>query len=134
MQRLIALFSLFFFLSPGVVMAETTLADSVDALAPQIDARVLEWRRYFHEHPELSNREFNTAKVITKALEDMGMEVWKDVAHTGVVGILKGGKPGPIVAIRADIDALPVEEVNDLPFRSVARGEYRGADTGVMHA
>ncbi len=134
MQRLIALFSLLFFLSPGIVVAETSLADSVDALAPEIDARVLEWRRYFHQHPELSNREFNTAKVISKALEDMDMEVWTGIAHTGVVGILKGGKPGPVIAIRADIDALPVEEVNDLPFRSLARGEYRGADTGVMHA
>lgn len=134
MQRLIALFSLLCFLSPGMVMAETSLADSVDALAPEIDAKVLEWRRYFHQHPELSNREFNTAKVIAKALEDMDMEVWTGIAHTGVVGILKGAKPGPVVAIRADIDALPVEEVNDLPFKSVARGEYRGADTGVMHA
>lgn len=134
MQRLIALFSLLFVLSPGMVMAESSLADGVDALAPKIDVKVLEWRRYFHQHPELSNREFNTAKVIAKALEDMDMEVWTGIAHTGVVGILKGGKPGPVIAIRADIDALPVEEVNDLPFKSVARGEYRGADTGVMHA
>jgi amidohydrolase len=134
MQRLTALFSLIFFLSPGIAMAETSLADSVTALAPEIDARVLEWRRYFHEHPELSNREFNTSKTIEEALRGMGMEVWTGIAHTGVVGILKGGKPGPVVAVRADIDALPVEEVNDLPFKSVARGEYRGADTGVMHA
>ena len=134
MQRLIALFSLLFFLSPGIVMAETSLADGVDALAPEIDARVLEWRRYFHQHPELSNREFNTSKTIEEALRGMGMEVWTGIAHTGVVGILKGGKPGPVIAVRADIDALPVEEVNDLPFKSVARGEYRGADTGVMHA
>jgi amidohydrolase len=134
MQRLTALFSLIFFLSPGIAMAETSLADSVTALAPEIDARVLEWRRYFHEHPELSNREFNTSKTIEEALRGMGMEVWTGIAHTGVVGILKGGKPGPVVAVRADIDALPVNEVSDLPFKSVARGEYRGADTGVMHA
>tara|TARA_R110001599_G_scaffold65838_2_gene185766 strand:- start:15046 stop:16347 length:1302 start_codon:yes stop_codon:yes gene_type:complete len=134
MQQLIALFGLLLALSPTVVMAQSSLADSVNALAPEIDARVLEWRRYFHEHPELSNREFKTAETITIALEDMGMEVLTGIAHTGVVGILKGGKPGPVIAVRADIDALPVEEVGDLPFKSVARGEYRGAETGVMHA
>jgi len=134
MQQLIALFGLLLVFSPAAAMAETSLADNVDALAPQIDAQVLEWRRYFHQHPELSNREFKTAETITAVLEDMGMEVWTGIAHTGVVGILKGGKPGPVIAIRADIDALPVEEVSDLPFKSVARGEYRGADTGVMHA
>lgn len=134
MQRLIALFGLLFVLGPTAVMAEPSLAERVDALAPEIDARVVAWRRYFHEHPELSNREYKTAETIATALEDMGMEVWTGIAHTGVVGILKGGKPGPVIALRADIDALPVQEHGDLPFKSVATGEYRGAETSVMHA
>ena len=134
MHRLIALFALIAFASPTALIAEESLVAQVETVAPTVDGKVLEWRRYFHEHPELSNREFNTSKTIEEALRGMGMEVWTDIAHTGVVGILHGGKPGPVVAVRADIDALPVEEVNDLPFKSVARGEYRGADTGVMHA
>lgn len=134
MHRLIALFALIAFASPTALIAEESLLAQVETVAPTVDGKVLEWRRYFHEHPELSNREFNTSKTIEEALRGMGMEVWTDIAHTGVVGILHGGKPGPVVAVRADIDALPVEEVNDLPFKSVARGEYRGADTGVMHA
>ena len=134
MHRLIALFALIAFASPTALIAEESLLAQVETLAPSVDGKVLEWRRYFHEHPELSNREFNTSKTIEEALRGMGMEVWTGIAHTGVVGILRGGKPGPVVAVRADIDALPVDEVSDLPFKSVARGEYRGADTGVMHA
>ncbi|MCJ7557412.1 MAG: amidohydrolase, partial [Gammaproteobacteria bacterium] len=134
MRLLIALFGLIVFVSPTVLLAEESLLAQVETLAPSVDGKVLEWRRYFHEHPELSNREFNTSRTIEEALRGMGMEVWTGIAHTGVVGILKGGKPGPVVAVRADIDALPVNEVSDLPFKSVARGEYRGADTGVMHA
>ena len=134
MHRLIALFCLFAFMSPAVSTAEESLLAQVEALAPSVDGKVLEWRRHFHQYPELSNREFNTAKTIEEALRGMGMEVWTGIAHTGVVGILRGGKPGPVVAVRADIDALPVNEVSDLPFKSVARGEYRGADTGVMHS
>jgi amidohydrolase len=134
MRRFVALISLSVLLGPAALMAQESLEEKVVSLAPTVDAQVLEWRRYFHQHPELSNREFNTSKTIEEALRGMGMEVWTGIAHTGVVGILHGGKPGPVVAVRADIDALPVEEVSDLPFKSVARGEYRGADTGVMHA
>jgi amidohydrolase len=99
-----------------------------------VDAKVVEWRRDFHQHPELSNREFRTAAKVAEHLESLGIEVRTGVAHTGVVGILKGGKPGPVVALRADMDALPVTERVDLPFASKARGEYNGEEVGVMHA
>ncbi|MEP2278631.1 amidohydrolase [Maribacter sp.] len=99
-----------------------------------IEDKVIDWRRYFHEHPELSNREFETSKKIAKHLESLGIEVQTGVAHTGVVGILKGNKPGKVVALRADMDALPVTERNDLPFKSNVTSEYQGKEVGVMHA
>jgi len=99
-----------------------------------IEDKVIEWRRYFHEHPELSNREFETAKKIAAHLESLGIEVQTGVAHTGVVGILRGNKPGKVVALRADMDALPVTERNDLPFKSNVTSEYLGNEVGVMHA
>jgi amidohydrolase len=95
---------------------------------------VIEWRRDLHQHPELSNREFRTAKVLAAHLEALGLEVQTGVAHTGVVGVLKGGKPGPTVALRADMDALPVVEQTDLAFKSIAKTEYRNKEMGVMHA
>jgi amidohydrolase len=95
---------------------------------------VIEWRRDLHQHPELSNREFRTAKVLAAHLEALGLEVQTGVAHTGVVGVLKGGKPGPTVALRADMDALPVVEQTDLAFKSIAKTEYRNKEVGVMHA
>ena len=106
----------------------------LDALADGLEARVIEWRRDIHEHPELSNREFRTAELVARHLESLGIEVTTGVAHTGVVGVLEGGQPGPVVALRADMDALPVPERNDLPFRSRAVGEYRGEEVPVMHA
>ncbi|WMN06963.1 amidohydrolase [Marivirga arenosa] len=102
--------------------------------AEEIEEKVIEWRRYFHQNPELSNREYETAKKIAKHLEDLGLEVETGIAHTGVVGLLKGGKSGPVVGLRADIDALPVTERNDLPFKSEVVTEYNGKETGVMHA
>ncbi|MES2371583.1 MAG: amidohydrolase [Bacteroidota bacterium] len=95
--------------------------------------KVIEWRRYFHQNPELSNREFNTAKKIEAHLKQLGIDT-RIVAGTGVVGVLKGGKPGPVVALRADIDGLPVTERNTLPFKSVATTDYNGQKVGVMHA
>lgn len=97
---------------------------------PQVTA----WRRDIHQHPELSNRETRTSALVAAQLKKLGLEVHTGIAHTGVVGILKGGKPGPKLAIRADMDALPVTEEVDLPFASKAKGEYRGKPTGVMHA
>tara|TARA_B100000787_G_scaffold49466_1_gene35574 strand:+ start:284 stop:1573 length:1290 start_codon:yes stop_codon:yes gene_type:complete len=108
--------------------------EKINKLSNDIESKVLEWRRYLHENPELSNREFNTAKYIAKHLRSLGIEVQEGVAKTGVVGLLKGDIPGIVVALRADMDALPVTERNDLPFKSVVSSEYNGKKTGVMHA
>ncbi|WP_233280025.1 amidohydrolase [Constantimarinum furrinae] len=99
-----------------------------------IEEQVIEWRRYFHENPELSNREFKTAEKIATHLKSLGMEVQTGIAITGVVGILKGDKPGKVVALRADIDALPVTERNNLPFKSTVTDTFLNTETGVMHA
>ncbi|MEX2179805.1 MAG: amidohydrolase [Gemmatimonadaceae bacterium] len=96
--------------------------------------KVVAWRRDVHQHPELGNREFRTAKLVADHLRALGMEVRTGVAHTGVVGVLTGGRPGPVVALRADMDALPVTEMVDLPFASKARTTYAGQEVGVMHA
>lgn len=106
----------------------------INKAAEGIEQQVIEWRRDFHQNPELSNREFETAKKIAAHLESLGMEVQTGVAKTGVVGILKGDHPGKVVALRADIDALPVTERNDLPFKSEIKTEFMGTPTGVMHA
>lgn len=110
------------------------LKASIDKRSQEIEQKVIEWRRDFHEHPELSNREFETAKKIERHLRNLGLKVQTNVAHTGVVGILEGGKPGPVVALRADIDGLPVKERVDIPFASKAVGEYDGNEVPVMHA
>ena len=99
-----------------------------------IEDKVIEWRRDFHEHPELSNREFKTAEKIAEHLNSLGIETQTGIAKTGVVGILKGANPGKTLALRADIDALPVTENNKLPFKSEVKTEFLGAKTGVMHA
>ena len=99
-----------------------------------IEEKVIQWRRDIHQNPELSNREFKTAEKIAKHLRSLGIDVQTGVAHTGVVGILKGNRPGKVVALRADMDALPVTERNDLPFKSNVTGEYLGEKVGVMHA
>lgn len=109
---------------PADVMA------SIDAIHDQM----IEWRRDIHQHPELGNREFRTSKMVADHLRSLGIEVQTEVAHTGVVGILKGGQPGPVIALRADMDALPVTERNELPFRSQVVSEYNGQQVGVMHA
>ena len=103
-------------------------------MADKTEQKVIAWRRDFHQHPELGNREVKTAAKIAAELKRLGMEVQTGVAHTGVVGILKGGKPGPVVALRADMDGLPVTERVNLPYASKARGEYNGQEVGVMHA
>ncbi len=110
------------------------LKKKLDELAHGVEAKVVAWRRDFHQNPELSNRETRTAKVIAEHLKALGLDVRTGVAKTGVVGILKGGKAGPTVALRADIDALPVTERTDVPFKSKARTTFNGIETGVMHA
>ncbi len=113
---------------------QPALPDAVQQEVDSVMPQVVEWRRDFHQHPELGNREFRTSGIIAEHLQALGMEVETGVAHTGVVGILRGGRPGPTVALRADMDALPVEERVDLPFASQVRTEYNGQDVGVMHA
>jgi amidohydrolase len=108
--------------------------DQIDEAASAVQPTVVDWRRWFHQNPELSNREFNTSKRIADILEDMGLEPRTGIAHTGISAIIEGGKPGPLVAIRADIDALPVTEQTGLPFASTQRSEYNGQEVGVMHA
>jgi amidohydrolase len=113
---------------------QADLASEAFRRAAGVEKRVVAWRRDIHEHPELSNREFRTARLVARHLEDLGFEVRHGVAHTGVVGVLRGGHPGPTVALRADMDALPVTEEVDLPFASKVRATYLGREVGVMHA
>ncbi|PKP40786.1 MAG: amidohydrolase [Bacteroidetes bacterium HGW-Bacteroidetes-13] len=110
------------------------LDKKISDLSSAVESKVIEWRHDIHEHPELSNREFRTAEKIAKHLESLGIEVHTGVAKTGVVGVLKGGKPGKVVALRADMDALPVTERVDLPFKSEVTAVFNGQTTGVMHA
>ncbi len=123
---------LFFLLSLGMVhgQIDKSLLKDIEA----IEGKVIDWRHDFHQHPELSNQEYKTAEKIAKHLKSLGMEVQTGIAITGVVGILKGDHPGKVVALRADIDGLPVTERNDLPFKSEVRTTFLGTETGVMHA
>jgi amidohydrolase len=114
--------------------AANPLAADVDRIAAEINPQVVTWRRDFHQHPELGNQEVRTAKVIAGELRRLGYEVTTGVAGTGVVGLLKGALPGPVVALRADMDGLPVTEQVDLPFKSTAKAEWNGQQVGVMHA
>ncbi len=110
------------------------LRNKISIAADKIEPKVIAWRRDIHEHPELGNHETRTAGIIAKHLQSLGIEVTTGVAKTGVVGILKGGKPGPVVALRADMDALPVTERVDVPFASKVKTMYNGQEVGVMHA
>ena len=123
----------FVFASP-LYAADSLSSQDIDRLAKEIEAKVIEWRRDIHQHPELGNREIRTGKLIAAHLQKLGLDVQYPVGKTGVVAVLKGSKPGPVVALRADMDALPVVEAVDLPFASKAKGEYEGKEVGVMHA
>jgi amidohydrolase len=122
--------------------AANPLAPDVDRLAAEINPQVVAWRRDFHKNPELGNREVRTSKIIADELRKLGYEVTTGVAKTGVVGVLRGGRPpgpsgvegGPVVALRSDMDALPVSEQGDLPFKSTVKTEWNGQQVGVMHA
>jgi amidohydrolase len=109
------------------------MSREIDAAAAKVLPQVIEWRRYLHQHPELSNREVNTSKMVADELRKLGIEV-RNMAKTGVVGILKGGQPGPTIGLRADMDALPVVERTNVPFKSTVTAEYNGQQVGVMHA
>ncbi len=126
-MRTLIFFPLSFVIATG---AFADIAVTIEEVLPQI----VDIRHTIHANPELSNREFETSKLVAEHLRELGIEVETGIAHTGVIGILKGGKPGPLVAIRADMDALPVTEDTGLPFASTIRSEYLGQDVGVMHA
>jgi amidohydrolase len=116
-------------------MAQAQLSPGqLDLLAAEVQPQVVEWRRWFHQNPELSNREFNTSAKVAETLRGMGLEPITGIAHTGVIAVIEGGKPGPLIAIRSDMDGLPVTEQTGLPFASEATDVYNGQDVGVMHA
>lgn len=115
-------------------LAASPLAAEIDKRAAAVEQELLAWRRHLHEHPELSNREEQTATFIVEKLREFGLEPQTGVAGHGVVAVLKGAQPGPVVALRADMDGLPVVEETNLPFASKAKGEYEGKPVGVMHA
>ncbi len=121
---------------PWLLWAQTPskLTAKLEQQAIAIEKKAVEWRRHFHQYPELSNREVKTGQYIADHLRKLGLEVQHPIAKTGVVALLKTGKPGPVIALRADIDALPVTERNSLPFASKERTVFNGQETGVMHA
>ena len=125
-------------LAPTLVHAQKAdtakLHATIDKAAAAVMPQVVAWRRDIHQHPELGNRETRTSALVAAQLKSLGIEVRTGIAYTGVVGVLKGGKPGPVVALRADMDALPVVEMVDLPFKSTVKTQYNGQEVGVMHA
>ncbi|HLM02361.1 MAG TPA: amidohydrolase [Pyrinomonadaceae bacterium] len=110
------------------------MSNEINTATEKVMPKVVEWRRHLHQYPELSNREFKTSKYVEAHLRRLGLEVRTGIAKTGVVGILKGNQPGATIALRADMDALPVTERNNLPFASKEKSEYNGQTVGVMHA
>ncbi len=120
--------------STSAAQAAGSLSAEIDRRMAAVMPKVVAWRRDIHQHPELSNRETRTAKLVADHLAALGIEIKTGVAHNGVVGVLRGGRPGAVVALRADMDALPVTELVDLPFKSTVRSQYNGNEVGVMHA
>jgi amidohydrolase len=117
-----------------VAAQKTSIESQIESAVSKIEPKCINWRRDLHQNPELSNREFRTSKIIADHLRSLGIEVKENVAKTGVVGILKGGKPGPVIGLRADMDALPVTERTNVPFASKVKSSFNGQEVGVMHA
>ena len=134
MRKILASLVVFISFAAPAVAQTTNLVAEVERRMNDVMPKVIAWRRDIHQHPELGNQEVRTAKLVADHLKSLGMDVRTGVAVTGVVGVLKGGKPGPVVALRADMDALPVTEMVDLPFASKVRATYGGQEVGVMHA
>lgn len=132
MRKPLAAFCALVSLTPPIFAID--MSREIDAATAKLLPRVIEWRRYIHQHPELGNREVATSKLIAEKLNEFGIEVRTGIARTGVVGILKGAQPGPVLGLRADMDALPVTERTDVPFKSTATAQYNGQTVGVMHA
>ncbi len=132
MRKTLVCFCLLFSICTPVFAID--MSREIDAATLKLMPKLVEWRRHIHQYPELSNREVKTAKYVEDHLRKLGLEVRTGVAKTGVVGILKGGRPGPVIGLRADMDALPVTERNSLPFLSKERAEFNGQTVGVMHA
>ena len=120
-----------------LLLSSFVSADLKQDLEEQLDplmTKVIAWRHNLHQNPELSNREYKTSKKVAAHLRSLGIKVETKIAYTGVVGLIEGGLPGPTIALRADMDALPVEEKTGLPFASKERATYLGQSVGVMHA
>lgn len=132
MKKILLPFYMSLFVVPA--LAQRTVQEKIDAGADKLEQKTIAWRRDFHEHPELGNREVRTARIIADHLRSLGIEVKEGVGKTGVVGVLRGGKPGPCVALRADMDALPITERTNVPFASRVKSAYNGQEVGVMHA
>ena len=130
-MKIIFVILFFFTLSPSHA---NNIYKKIERLSENVENSVVKWRRHIHQNPELSNREFMTAKYVSDHLKSLGLEVQENIAHTGVVAILEGGHPGGVVALRADMDALPVTERVDLPFASKVKTIYKDVEVGVMHA
>src|SRR6187397_406523 len=120
--------------SGSLTAAQQPLASEIDRLSAAVEPELIQWRRYLHQNPELSNREVETAKYVVERLKSFGLQPQTGIAKNGVVAVLQGGRPGPVVALRADMDGLPVKEETNVPFASRATGEYEGNRVGVMHA
>ena len=129
-----ALVSCALFLISFVTFSQQNISALIEQKAMAVQSKLVEWRRYLHQHPELSNREYNTGKFVAERLKMLGLEVKHPVAKTGVVAILKGAKPGPVIALRADMDALPIKERAKVPFKSTVMAEFVGDSVPVMHA
>ena len=134
MKKLLLLLGTGLFYGLTLIAQNNNRRAAIDAAADKIESKTIAWRRDFHEHPELGNREFRTAKIIADHLRSLGIEVHEGVGKTGVVGILKGALPGPVIGLRADMDALPIVERTPVPFASKVKATYNGQDVGVMHA
>ena len=121
-------------MNSGVMAQDASWESGVRKRAADVEQKLIAWRRDIHQHPELGDQEKRTAKLVAEHLRGLGLDVRTGVARTGVVGVLKGAKPGRTVALRADMDALPVKETTGLPFASTATAQYKGAEVPVMHA
>ena len=128
------LYTLLLSLTSLQALAQTDASSTINTKADALQSQIVAWRRDFHEHPELGNHEVRTSGIIAKHLQSLGLQVQTGIATTGVVGILKGDKPGPVVALRADMDGLPVVERTPVPFASKVKTTYNGQEVGVMHA